>query len=172
MNAFPPRIFLPLLLSWIVVATAGCAKTGSTAGAPATTANATSAAPPGNACDRNLITKDDVAGLFSEPIAKVEALKGDPQSCVFTTTGFSSVTVSVRPDLGELTVDAWLTGKMNVAASPVSGIGDKAAWTPVLKELNASHKNLLCDIGASGPATGGATQEKITALCAKIFAAS
>ena len=167
MNTIPPRIFLPLVLSWIVVATAGCAKTGSTAGAPATTANA-----PGNACDRNLLTKDDVAGLFSEPIAKVEALKGDPQSCVFTTTGFSSVIVSVRPGLGEMTVDAWLTGKMNVAASPVSGIGDKAAWTPVLKELNASHKNLLCDIGASGPATGGATQEKITALCAKIFAAS
>jgi len=42
----------------------------------------------------------------------------------------------------------------------------------LLKELNASHKNLLCDIGASGPASAGATQEKIMALCAKIFAAS
>jgi hypothetical protein len=172
MSAFPPRIFLPLVLSWVVVATVGCARTGSTAGAPATTANATSAAPPGNACDRNLITKQDVAGLLSEPIAKVEALHGDPQSCVFTTTGFSSVIVSVRPNLGEITVNAWLTGKMNVEASPVSGVGDKAAWTPLLKELNASHKNLLCDIGATGPATGGATREKIMALCARIFATS
>ncbi len=171
MSDLPLRIFLPLVLSSVVVATAGCAKSGGTAGAPATTAHA-STAPPGNACDRKLITRDDVAGLLSEPIAKVEVLAGDPQSCVFTTTGFSSVTVSVRPNVGEATVDAWLSGKMNVEASPASGIGDKAVWTPLLKELNASHRNLLCDIGAAGPATGGATQEKITALCAKIFAAS
>ncbi len=125
----------------------------------------------GTACERNLITKEDVAGLLTEPIAKVESLKGDPQSCVFTTSGFSSVTVSLRPDVGDTTVEAWLTGKMNVPATAVTGVGEKAAWTPMLKELNASHHNLLCDIGATGPATGAATQEKIVALCTKIFAA-
>ncbi len=121
MSAFPQRIFLSLVLSGVVVATAACAKTGGADGASVTTANTTSAAPAGNACDRNLITKNDVAGLLSEPIATVEPLKGDPQSCVFTTTGFSSLTVSMRPGLGDVTVDAYLAGKMNVDATPVSG---------------------------------------------------
>jgi hypothetical protein len=124
----------------------------------------------GNACDRKLITKDDIAGLLSEPISKVEALQGDPQSCVFTTTGFSSVTVSIRPGLGDLTVSETLAGKTNTSATAVSGVGDRAAWVDILKEIDATKNNTLCDIGAIGPATAGATQQKIAALCAKIFA--
>jgi len=146
-----------------------CSGPGSSASAPVA---AVSPVASGNACDRNLITKADVAGLFSEPIATVEPLKGDPQSCVFTTTHFSSVTVSVRPGVGDSTVDAWLTGRMNVTAVPAGGVGEKAAWTPILRELNASHRNLLCDIGAAGPASAGATQARVAALCNKIFAAT
>ena len=160
---------LPLLLSLAAAAVVpACARMGSAsvgvAGPPAGGA--------GNACDRKLITKTDVAGLVSEPIATVAPLQGDPQSCVFTTTNFSSVTVSLRPGVGDMTVEAWLSGKMNVEAVPAPGAGEKAAWTPILKELNASHRNLLCDIGATGPASAAATQEKIIALCNKIFAAT
>jgi hypothetical protein len=63
-----------------------------------------------------------------------------------------------------------LSGGENVAATPLAGVGDKAAWTPILHEVNATKNNLLCDIQSSG--TPGATQQAVGALCNKIFAAS
>ena len=168
---FVLRALSGMMALLVVVATVGCSRSGPGSGlASAGNAPATAATHPGNACDRNLITKDDVAGLLSEPISKVEALRGDPQSCVFTTTGFSSVTVSLRPGLGDVTVSQTLAGKTNVSATPVSGVGDRAAWTDILKEINATKNNTLCDVDATGPATGGATQQKVAALCIKIFA--
>ena len=168
---FVLRALSGMMALLVVVATVGCSRSGPGSGlASAGNAPATAAIHPGNACDRNLITKDDVAGLLSEPISKVEALRGDPQSCVFTTTGFSSVTVSLRPGLGDVTVSQTLAGKTNVSATPVSGVGDRAAWTDILKEINATKNNTLCDVDATGPATGGATQQKVAALCIKIFA--
>jgi hypothetical protein len=145
----------------------------SPASSPAQTPATNSAKPAraGTACDLKLITEADVAPLLSEKISSVEPLKGDAQSCVFNTAGFSTVTVALRPGLGNTTVDTWLSGRMPTQATSISGVGDKAAWTDILKEVNATKDNVLCDIGAVGPATGPATQERVAALCTKIFAA-
>ena len=78
--------------------------------------------------------------------------------------------VALRPGLGDVTVSETLAGKTNVAASPVAGVGDRAAWTDILKEINATKNNTLCDVSAIGTATAGATQQKVAALCIKIFA--
>ena len=46
-----------------------------------------------------------------------------------------------------------------------------AVWDPLLKRVSATKNNVLCEIGAIGPATKGATPDKVGALCSKIFAA-
>ena len=157
----------------LLAALAACSKPKAGGGAPSVSQGAAHvpATPAGNACDRKLITQTDVVGLLSEPIASVVAIQGDPQSCQFTTTGFSSVSVALRPGVGNATVDTWLSGAMGSPAASLAGVGDRAAWSSQLKEVNATKNNLLCDIGAVGPATRPATQEKIGALCNKIFAA-
>jgi hypothetical protein len=158
----------------ILAALTGCSKPAGGAGASGGPAAATQTAsvPVGTACDRKLITQADIAPLLSEPIASMKTLEGDGQSCVFTTSGFSSVTVSLRPGLGDITVQQTLSGATNVGGTPLAGVGDKAVWTPILKEVNATKNDLLCDIQGSGPATGGMTEDKVAALCNKIFAAS
>jgi hypothetical protein len=157
----------------LVAALVACSKPDTTGGASSVSQSGAKAAvaAPGNACDRKLITQADVAALVSESIASVGPIQGDPQSCQFTTTGFSSVSVALRPGLGNATVKAWLSGAMWSPAVLLAGVGDSAAWSATLKEVNASKNNLLCDIDATGPATGPATQQKIAALCDKIFAA-
>jgi hypothetical protein len=76
--------------------------------------------------------------------------------------------VALRPGLGDVTVKTVLSGGENVSATPLSGVGDSAAWTPILKEVNATKNNVLCDISF---ATGGnATAQQVGALCNKIFA--
>jgi hypothetical protein len=145
---------------------AACSKSaGAQAAAPPT--------PPGNACDRKLVTQADMAPILGEPVTSVRPLAGDPQSCVFETATFTSITVSVRPGLGRATVDAWASGRMPLSASALAGVGDRAVWQPTLHEVIADKDNLLCDIGAAGPpaATAGATQARMGALCNKIFAA-
>ena len=87
----------------------------------------------------------------------------------FRTASYSSITASVRPGLGDLTVKTWLDGKMPLSAVPLSGVGDKAAWVAELGEVVATKGNLLCDIQAG--AGGGGKQAKASALCNKIFAA-
>ena len=83
MSDLPLRIFLPLVLSSVVVATAGCAKSDGTAGAPATTAHA-SMAPPGMPATVSSSPGMTLRVRLSEPIAKVEALAGDPAVvCVY-----------------------------------------------------------------------------------------
>lgn len=157
----------------LLVALAACSKSKAGGGASSVSQGAAhvAAAPAGNACDRKLITQADVAGLVSEPIASVKTIPGDPQSCTFTTTGFSSVSIALRPGLGNQTVNTWLSGAMGSPAASLAGVGDRAAWSSALKEVIATKNNLLCDIGAIGPATRPATQEKVGALCNKIFAA-
>jgi hypothetical protein len=169
------RINYPITAALSLVllgASAGCSKVGQapSSASPAQTAMP-AALPVGNACDRKLITPDDVAGLVSEPISSVEPLKGDPQSCIFNTAGSTTVDVALRPGLGDVTVSETLAGKTNVDATAVAGVGDRAAWTSILKEINATKNNTLCDISVTGPASGPATQEKVAALCNKIFAA-
>jgi hypothetical protein len=85
------------------------------------------------------------------------------------TAGDYTVTVALRPGLGDATVKTVLSGGENVQASPLPGVGDSAAWTPTLKEVNATKNNVLCDITPGG---GGinATAQQVGALCNKIFA--
>jgi len=156
---------------------AACSKVPASGGAsasapaPATAAPTVASVPAGTACDRKLITAVDVAPLLSEAVSDMKPLQGDPQSCVFDTAGFSSVTVSLRPGLGTVTIDMIKSGKTNQTVTDLPGVGERAVWDPVLKEVDAEKKGELCSIGAMGPATAGATSDKVGALCAKIFAA-
>ena len=163
------RHVLTVCLGALLVA--GCSKpaasggSGPAAGA-APGATTASAAPAGTACDRKLITPSDLAPLMGAT-PTMGPLPGDPQSCVFT-AGDDRVTVALRPGLGDVTVKTVLSGGENVSATPLSGVGDSAAWTPILKEVNATKNNVLCDISS---ATGGdATAQQVGALCNKIFA--
>lgn len=129
----------------------------------------------GNACDRGLVTKGDVGGILREPIVRVHSLAadGDPQSCAFETTGFASVTISVRPGLGNATVATWASGRMPTPADPLSGVGDRAVWSAELNEVIATKNDLLCDIGVGGPPGGSVAGEivkkRLGELCNRIF---
>lgn len=134
--------------------------------------------PEGNACDRHLVTQEDVAGILRDPIAAMKSLAadGDPQTCAFETAGFASVTITLRPGLGDATVDAWVSGRMPVHAEPLAGIGDRAAWCDDLHEVIATKHNLLCDIGVGGPpgaaAANDVVKRRLGELCNKVFAKS
>jgi hypothetical protein len=160
----------------VLIALAACSKpaadNGSSPAAPggASGAVASTSQPAGSACDRKLLTAADLSAVMTGPIT-VGPLPGDPQSCKFESSGETfGVTVSLRPGQGDLTVRTVLSGGENVAATPLAGVGDKAAWTPELHEINATKNNLLCDIQA--PGDSGATQQALGALCNKIFAAA
>jgi hypothetical protein len=157
-----------------LLAVSACSKpaTNGAAGASGSATPAAASAPVGTVCDRKIIVAADIAPLLSEPIAKQETLSGDGQSCVFTSTGFSSVTVSIRPGLGDTSVDLIKSGKTNQTVTPLAGVGDRAVWDAELKEVDATKSNTLCTISAIGPATKPATSDKVGALCNKIFAAS
>jgi hypothetical protein len=155
-----------------LVAVSACSKhTGDSTGQPGANA-APAAASAGSPCDRKLVTKDDVAPLLTEPIANMKALAGDPQSCTFTTTGFSSVTVSLRPGLGKMSIDMIKSGKTNQTVTPLPGVGERAVWDATLKEVDAEKNGALCMVSAIGPASGGATADKVGALCNKVLAGS
>ena len=99
-------------------------------------------------------------------------LPGDPQSCVFDGANVTSITISVRPGLGDVSVGEWISGKVPVPGETVNGIGDKAVWQDTLRELIATKHNVLCDIQATGANGSSAdVQKKFAALCGKIWAA-
>ena len=150
---------------------AGCSKGGSqTTGQ---VAGATRAVPSGSACDRKLVTSAQAADILGAPIVETKGLAGDPQTCELGTAGYASVTISLRPGLGDVTVQTWLDGKMPVSATPLAGVGDHAAWVTDLSEVVATKGNLLCDIQTSGATLSKASvQQKVGALCNRIFAAS
>jgi hypothetical protein len=127
----------------------------------------------GNACDRKLLTPEDAADILGAPVTGAKPIPGDPQSCEFQTASYSSITASIRPGLGDVTVKTWLDGKMPLSAVPLSGVGDKAAWVAELGEVVATKGNVLCDIqaGAGGGGAKNDKQAKAGALCNKIFAA-
>lgn len=154
-----------------VVCLAGCSKpgAGNTASASPQATPAAATVPAGNPCDRKLITQADVAPLLDEAIASEKAL--DPQTCRFVTAGFSSVNISLRPGLGDVSVDQIKSGATNQTVTPLAGVGERAVWDPTLKQVSATKNNVLCEIGAMGPATTKATSDKVGALCNKIFAA-
>jgi hypothetical protein len=153
----------------LFIALVGCSKSApqnASSEAAASVAAAPASAPAGNACDRKLLTAADLSGLLKGTIT-IGPLPGDPQSCIFSGGG-DQITVSLRPGVGDMTVQTVLSGGENVSATPVAGVGDRAAWTSELHEINATKANLLCDIQAPGET--GATQQSLGALCNKIFA--
>jgi hypothetical protein len=147
---------------------AGAAQSGGTAPAPL--------APLGNACDRHLVTTQDVAGILRDPITKMKSLAtdGDAQSCQFETAAFALVTVTLRPGLGNATVGAWASGRMPMSAAPLIGVGDRAVWVAELKEVIATKNDLLCDIGVGGPpgasVAADVVEKRLGDLCNTVFA--
>ena len=165
------RRLFPLALAAVLSAVA-CAKPAANGGASTAAAPTAAAAPAGNACDRKLVTAADVAPLLDEAISGEKTIPGDAQSCEFVTAGFSSVHISMRPGLGNATVAQVKSGATNQTVTPLAGVGDSAVWDPTLKQVDATKNDLLCEVGAIGPATRSATPDKIGALCNKIFAAN
>jgi len=131
--------------------------------------------PAGTACERKLVTEADASAILGAPIWKVrDPNPGDPQSCDFEARGYPPLTVTLRPGVGDETVEAWLSGKVGpVPGTALPGVGERAAWVAKFRRLIATKNNLLCDISAQG--IGGsvdAIQKKVAALCNKIFAAA
>jgi hypothetical protein len=161
-----------LLLASMLCVLAACSKP---AASSETHAASSSVSPkPGSACDRKVLTPDDVAGILSAPIIGSKNIPGDPQTCVFESASFPSITVSVRPGVGKATVDTWAAGNMPISASPLTGIGESAEWADELHELIAQQHNVLCDIQVSGIAkdlvsSTNALQRKLSSLCKIIF---
>jgi len=161
------RLFPLALLA--ALSFAACSKSGSNSSASVSLTAAS--APAGTACDRKLIVAADVAPLFDEAISGEKTIPGDKQSCEFDTVNFSSVQIAVRPGLGNVSVSMVKSGKTNQTVTPLAGVGDSAVWDPELREVDATKNDVLCVIGAQGPAVKGATPQTIGALCNKIFAA-
>jgi hypothetical protein len=127
-------------------------------------------------CETLVLKAADLGGLLHAPISHAAALAGDGQSCAFLTTGFSAITVSVRPGLGKASLEAWSTGKMPLPVRPLGGVGDAAVWQDTLHELIAQKNDVLCDIEVRGgnddiAVAVDALPEKLGALCNRIFAA-
>jgi hypothetical protein len=161
---------------------AACSQGTSTPSGSSAAANNVAPAKTGNACDRKLLTANDMAAILSEPITGTEPLKGDAQTCYFITAttdtrGGAKIMISVRPGLGEATLATFTSGKMDAYAKsmPLAGVGDSAVWMPETFEVNAQKNNLLCVAGLRGSAVIEHKPEdlpkKLGALCNKIFAA-
>ena len=124
-----------------------------------------------NVCDSKVVAPDDLASVLSGTIT-AKTVPGDPQTCEFSADGYSSVSVTVRPGLGDVTVAEWTGGKMPADAGTINGVGDRAAWQSALHELIATKHNVLCDIGSQGTKGSEAgLQKKFGQLCDKIWAA-
>ena len=140
---------------------------------------APSAAPPVIAptspCETLVLKAADLGAFLHAPIIHATALAGDGQSCAFLTTGFSAITVSVRPGLGKASLDAWTSGKMPLPVRPLDGVGDAAVWQDTLHEVIAQKNDVLCDIQVRGGSediaiAADALPERLGALCNRIFA--
>jgi len=155
---------------------AACSKQPSSTSASARNAPATAAAAPaGSACDRKLLAAEDVVGILGAAPTVTKNIPGDPQSCKFETSGFPSLTVSVRPGHGVAAVGMYTSGKMTEfeASKPLSGVGTEAVRSLSLNRVIARKDDLLCEI--TGPGLADANDEskarQLGALCNKIFAA-
>lgn len=162
---FPAQLSLVLVAASLNLA--GCAK--KPAAAPPLVARI-------SACERLVLKPADFGGLLQAPITHATALAGDGQSCAFLTTGFSAITVSVRPGLGKASLDAWSTGKMPLPVRPLTGVGDAAVWQDTLHEVIAQKNDVLCDIQVRGgnddmAVAAPALPDKLGTLCNRIFAA-
>lgn len=128
-------------------------------------------------CEALVLKAADLGVFLHAPITHATAIAGDGQSCAFLTTGFSAITVSVRPGLGKAALEAWSTGKMTLPVRPLGGIGDAAVWQDTLHEVIARKNDVLCDIQVRGDSddiavAADALPEKLGTLCNRIFAAA
>ena len=164
-------VFLLALLSLVASACGASSPRQSASGGSRAPAAKTAPAPAGNPCERKLVSEADVVGIMTSPVAKMEPLEGDPQSCVFSTALQAHITVMVRPGLGNLTVSGWEKGQMNLPVTPFAGVGDRAVWQDALNEVIATKDDVLCDIlvmGPPGTAAAGA-QKRLGDVCNTIF---
>jgi hypothetical protein len=135
---------------------------------------AKAAAVAGSACERKLLTAADAATVIAGPITGTRPLAGDRGACEFTTAGYASVIVSLRPN-GKATLAVWKSGRMPVSGTPLAGVGDDAVWVGSLDEVVAERNDLLCDIQVNGFAavlhdrSAAAEQKAVGALCNRIF---
>jgi hypothetical protein len=159
-----------------VMAAVACAPSSTASSAGQTpsdrrTAAVTPSRPIPSVCDSKIVAPDDLASVLRGTIT-AKTLAGDPQTCKFSAEALSSVSVTVRPGLGDVTVSDWTGGKAAIDAAIIDGIGDRAVWESTLHELIATRHNVLCDIGSQG-ATGSQAdlQKTFAQLCDKIWAA-
>jgi hypothetical protein len=163
----------PLLALAILLAACNAHPAGQATAAAAAPAPAATRSP----CDRQLVTAADLAGILESPITDSKNIPGDPQSCSWSAGSFPAITVSLRPTNGRITVETWATGKMPLAAEPLAGAGDHAAWVPSLNEVDAEKDDVLCVIEAPAPSAHyrsapAELRQRLGALCNKIFAAN
>jgi len=158
-----------LVLLPLILVVAGCSKAaapsdGNAATAPAAVTTASDST--GGGCGGHL-SQADVQPLLSGAITSVKPAPSDADSCVFSTAGFSSISVTVRSTGGKQTLESWHRGPV----TPVPGVGDDAVWEAAIQELVASRGDTLCTVTAMGPEVSAATATTEGALCNKVFAA-
>jgi hypothetical protein len=161
----------PVLLS-LIFALAGCSKTPAPAAENAAAGPAAvtlaggggDAGDAGGGCGR--LSAAEVQPLLAGPITSAKPAPSDPDSCVFSTAGFSSISVTVRSSGGKETLATWRKGPV----TPVAGVGDEAVWEPALREIVASKGDTLCTVTAMGSEVAPATASTAGALCNTIFA--
>jgi hypothetical protein len=155
---------LVLLSAGLVMA--GCSPAASSSGQSAASAASVALPTGGSACERHLVGQADVQPLLTGPITSVKPLPSDAESCMFSTAGFSSITITLRPGDGKETLAMWHKGPV----TPLPGVGDDAVWEADLKEVVATRGDTLCTVTAMGPEVTPATAETEGALCNTIFA--
>jgi hypothetical protein len=163
------------LAAYVITVLLGCSNASEPAAGDSTHA-AAGAKKDAARCGTQPITLNDVTGILTAPITGTKHVSGDSQSCEYSTGSFPAITISVRPGLGQSTVDAWIAGRMPLKASPISGVGDAAVWQASLHEVIAQKRNILCDIQVRGAAGDialpiAALPGALGALCNRIFAA-
>jgi hypothetical protein len=85
---------------------------------------------------------------------------------VFSTAGYSSISVTVRSTGGKQTLETWRKGPV----TPVPGVGDDAVWEPRIQELVASQGDTLCTVMAMGSEASSVTAASAGTVCNKAFA--
>lgn len=173
------RSFRPITMVVVVLSVgAACSKGGTPAAAQSggSTAGAATASR-GSACKQGLLTADDVASVLRAPSTAAEVPGDNGSTCSFTTAGYASLSVTLRPGMGKTSLAIWKSGKMPVSGVAEQGVGDEAVWVEGTHEVVARKNDLLCDIQVSGlignvPGASIADQRRgAGALCNKIFAA-
>lgn len=131
----------------------------------------------GNVCDLKLLTASDLVGVLDKPVTGTKPLKGDAQTCFFTTgddPGAPQLSVGLRAGLGRTSIASFTSGHMDQYSKweLLAGVGDGAVWLPQLHEVQAQQDDVLCDIepdGLSVTLGNAAAQERLGALCNTIF---